>query len=142
MNTICAYGRMASDVTTKDVNGRTCASFRFAANNKRKQQDGTYGTNFYAVTAWGALGDTAARFLKKGHRATISGELVIRPYVGNDGLNHQSIEIDANSIDLVETKSEAETKSGNATAAPAAQATAPAADPSGFTRVDTDELPF
>ena len=133
MNTIATYGRVASDVTTKDVNGRTCASFRFASNNKRKDKDGNYGTNFYAVTAWGALGDTAARFLKKGHRASISGELVIRPYVGNDQQTHQSIEIDANTIDLVETKAEAGAKV-------AAPATADA--PAQFTPVETNELPF
>ena len=139
MNTIAVYGRVASDVTTKDVNGRTCASFRFAAGNKRKQQDGSYGTNFYTVSAWGALGDTAAKFLKKGHRATIGGELVIRSYVGNDQQTHQSVEIDANTIDLVETKAEAETKSGNNVAA--SPAPAPAAAPQ-YTQVDTDELPF
>lgn len=139
MNTIGTYGRVASDVTTKDVNGRACASFRFASGNKRKQQDGTYGTNFYAVTAWGPLADIAAKYLKKGHRATVSGELVIRQYVGNDGQNHQSVEIDATTIDLVETRAEAETKAAGTTSA---AAPAPAAPTQGFTPVDTDELPF
>lgn len=147
MNTICAYGRVASDVTTNDVNGRTVAKFRFASNNKRKQQDGSYGTNFYNVSVWGPSGENCAKFLKKGHRATVSGELVIRQYVGNDGMNHQSVEIDANSVDFVETKSEADAKSGNASNSSAeygknvtAQASAPA--PAGFTPVETDELPF
>ena len=136
MNTIAVYGRVASDVTTKDVNGRTVASFRFAAGNKRKQSDGTYGTNFYSVSAWGPIGEMAAKYLKKGHRATVGGELVIRPYVGNDQQNHQSIEIDANTIDFVETKSEAEAKESSAPAA-----SAPAASQT-FTPVETDELPF
>lgn len=136
MNTIATYGRVASDVTTKDVNGRACASFRFASGNKRKQQDGNYGTNFYAVTAWGPLADIASKYLKKGHRATVSGELVIRQYVGNDNQNHQAIEIDADTIDLVETRAEAETKSANTATAPAP---APAQN---FTPVETDELPF
>jgi len=137
MNTISVYGRVASDVTTKDVNGRTVATFRFAAGNKRKQQDGSYGTNFYNVSAWGSIGETAAKFLKKGHRASLSGELVIRNYVGNDQQTHYAIEIDANTIDLVETKGEAEAKAGNT------QATAPAAPaPQAFTPVETDELPF
>jgi len=141
MNTISTYGRVASDVTTSDVNGRIVAKFRFASNNKRKQQDGSYGTNFYNVSVWGPSGENCAKFLKKGHRATVSGELVIRQYVGNDGQNHQSIEIDANSVDFVETKSEAEAKSG-ASAPTAAPARATSAAPEGFTPVETDELPF
>ena len=136
MNSISVYGRVASDVTTKDVNGRTVANFRFAAQTKRKGSDGQYITNFYNVAAWGALGETASKYLKKGHRTCVSGELVIRPYVGTDGANHQSIEIDANSVDFVETKAEAEAKSGGS-ATPAQ-----AAPPQNFTPVDTDQLPF
>ena len=139
MNTIATYGRVASDVTTNNVGGRTVANFRFASNNKRKGPDGRYGTNFYNVSAWGALGETAAKYLKKGHRASVSGELVIRTYKGNDGLDHQAIEIDAGSIDLVETKSEAEAKAGGTPSAPVATASAA---PAGFTPVETDELPF
>ena len=138
MNTISTYGRVASDVTTNNVGGRNVANFRFASNNKRKGPDGRYGTNFYNVAAWGPLGETAAKYLKKGHRATVSGELIIRTYKGNDGLDHQAIEIDANSIDLVETKAEAEAKAGNT---PAPAQSAPAA--LGFTPVELDDqLPF
>jgi single-strand DNA-binding protein len=134
MNTIAVYGRVASDVTTNNVNGRSVANFRFAAGNKRKQADGKYGTNFYNVAAWGSLGETAAKFLKKGYRASISGELVIRSYKGNDGLDHQAIEIDANTIDLVETKAESAEKSG---------ASAQEAPAQNFTPVETpDDLPF
>ena len=140
MNVLSTYGRVASDVTTNNVNGRNVANFRFASNNKRKGSDGKYGTNFYNVSAWGTLADTASKFLKKGQRAAISGDLTIRTYKGNDGLDHQVVEIDANNIDLVETKAEAEAKEST-TAAPAAQAT-PQVEPSGFTAVENDELPF
>ena len=136
MNSLSTYGRVASDVTTKDVNGRTVANFRFAAQTKRKGADGQYITNFYNVAAWGALGETAAKYLKKGHRTCVTGELVIRPYVGSDNANHLAVEIDANGIDFVETKAEAEAKAGN-TATPSQ--TAPAQS---FTAVETDELPF
>jgi single-strand DNA-binding protein len=137
MNTIATYGRIASDVTTNDVNGRTVANFRFASPNKRKEKDGKYGTNWYNVAAWGPLGDTASKYLKKGHRATVSGELVVRQYVGNDNVTHTVVEIDADTIDLVETKAEAESKSS----APA-QVSAAAAPAQSFTPVETDELPF
>lgn len=140
MNTITVYGRVASDVTTNNVNGRTVANFRFASQNKRKQQDGQYGTNFYQVAVWGAPGENVAKYLKKGHRACISGDLVIRQYVGStDNQTHQAVEIDASSVDFVETKAEAEAKAGVA-ASQTAPALAPA--PQGIAVVNTDDLPF
>lgn len=138
MNTICVYGRLASDVTVNDVNGRHVANFRVASRTRRKESDGEYITNFYSVTAWGALADNAAKFLKKGHRTVVSGEFVIRPYVGNDGSNRYAFEIDANNIDLVETKSES-----GGTEAPANSYTRTNSAPQGFTRVEQDDdLPF
>lgn len=132
MNILTTYGRVASDITTREVNGRTVANFRFASNNRRKGEDGKYGTNFYNVSAWGALADTASRFLKKGNRVAISGDMTIRTYKGNDGIEHQTVDLDANAIDLVETRAEAESKGGAtpAQAAPVArQASTPFEDP-------------
>ena len=136
MNILTTYGRVASDVTTREVNGRTVANFRFASNNRRKGDDGKYGANFYNVAAWGNLADTATRFLKKGHRATISGELTVRTYKGSDGIEHQTVDLDANAIDLVETRAEAESK-GGATPAQAAPVARQA-----FTPVEDTDMPF
>lgn len=136
MNKICVVGRLYSDVEVKDFNGRNCANFGIASKNKNKDKNtGEYGTNFYRVTAWGQSADTASRFLKKGHRASVSGDLVIRDYVGNDGVKHTAVEINNAEITLIETKAESEAKSG-------AQSAAPAPAQGGFTPVETDELPF
>lgn len=140
MNNISVLGRLASDVTTNEVNGRSVANFRIAAQTRRKGKDGQYITNFYNVAVWGAAGENAAKYLKKGHRAGVSGELVIRPYAGSDGTNHIAVEIDANSVDFVETKSEAEAKAGNTAAAPAQAA--PAQNFTAVEQYDTDSLPF
>ena len=137
MNSVNVIGRVASDVEIKDVAGQSVATFSVASNNKRKDKNtGEYGTNFYRVSAWGHLSDTASRFLKKGHRVGISGDLIIRDYIGSDGAKRTAVEIDAKDITLIETKAEAEAKSGSASAAPAAAA------PQGFTAVENDELPF
>lgn len=141
LNAISTYGRVSTDVTTNEVGGQRVANFNVASTNSRKDKNtGEYGTNFYRVAAWGNAADIASRFLKKGHRVVVNGELIIRDYVGTDGAKHTTVEINARDITLVETKAEAEAKSG--TAAPAATA-APVA-PAGFTPVETTdgELPF
>ena len=140
MNKITVIGRLTRDVELKDFNGRNVASFGVASQNKRKDKDtGEYGSNFYTVSVWGASADVAARYLKKGNRVGVSGDLIYREYVGNDGKTHGVLEINNADIDLVETAAEA----GGNTAARAAQAqaAAPAAAPQ-FTPVNTDDLPF
>ena len=144
MNKISVTGRLSSDVTTNDVNGRNVANFNVASQNKQKvgEENGrpTFGTNFYHVSAWGPAADTASRFLKKGHRVGVVGDLIIRKYTGTDGLEHTAIDINNAEIDLIETKAEAEAKATSAGAAPVAKpAPAPAQN---FTPVETDELPF
>jgi len=143
MNKINVIGRVSQDVEVRDINGRNCANFNVASQNKYKDRNtNQYGTNFYRVTAWGQAADTASRFLRKGHRVGIVGDLVIRDYIGTqDGAKHTVVEINNAEIDLIETKAEAEAKANAQAAAPAAPA--PAAVPQGFTQVETsDDLPF
>lgn len=145
MNKISVIGRVSTDITTKDVDGRNVANFNVASQNKQQvgKENGRkiYGTNFYHVSAWGQAADTASRFLKKGHRVGIVGDLVIRKYTGTDGLEHVAVDINNAEVDLVETKAESDAKA-NATSAAPAPAPAPAAA-QGFTPVEIeDDLPF
>jgi len=147
MNKITVVGRVSQDVEVKDFNGRNCANFNVAAQNKNKDKNtNQYGTNFYRVTAWGQAADTASRFLKKGHRVGVVGDLVIRNYVGSDGAQHTAVEINNAEIELIETKAEAEARANNTqTAQPAAPAPVQAAPAQslGFTPVEMDDgLPF
>lgn len=143
MNKITVVGRLCSDVELKDFNGRNVASFRVASQNKHKNKDtGKYDqSNFYTVSCWGATADVASKYLKKGNRVGVAGDLIYREYVGSDGKNHGVLEINNADVDLIETAAES---GGGQTAAPAkAQAqTAPA--PQNFTAVEypTDDLPF
>lgn len=142
MNKISVVGRVSQDVEVKEFNGRNVANFNVAAQNKNKvkEENGkpVYGTNFYRVSAWGQAADTASKFLKKGHRVGIVGDLIIREYVGNDGIKHTAVEINNAEVELIETRAEAEAKA-NATATRTAPAAAPAQN---FTQVETEELPF
>lgn len=146
MNKISVFGRVSTDITTKDVNGRNVANFNVASQNKQQvgEENGRriYGTNFYHVSAWGQAAETASRFLKKGHRVGIVGDLIIRKYNGTDGLEHVAIDINNAEIDLVETKAEADAKATSAGAAPAANPAPAPAPAQGFTPVETDDLPF
>lgn len=136
MNKITVIGRLTRDVELKDFNGRNVASFGVASQNKHKNKEtGKYDSNFYTVSAWGQTADIASRYLKKGHRVGVSGDLIYREYVGNDGKSHGVLEINNAEIDLIETAAE----TGDAASAPS-PAAAPA--PQQFTQIETEDLPF
>lgn len=141
MNKINVYGRVSTDVELRDINGRSVANFGVAAQNKHKDKEGKYGTNFYRAQVWGAAADVASKYLKKGHRVAISGDLVARDYMGNDNQRHFQLEIQNGEFDLVETRSEAEAKALSAGGVPAVAAPA---TPAGFTPVEdvNGGLPF
>lgn len=136
MNKITVIGRLTRDVELKDFNGRNVASFGVASQNKHKNKDtGKYDSNFYTVSAWGQTADIASRYLKKGHRVGVSGDLIYREYVGNDGKSHGVLEINNAEIDLIETAAE----TGSAASAPSPAA---ATAPQQFTQIETEDLPF
>lgn len=142
MNKITSYGRVATDVELKDVSGRNVATFSLASQNKNKTTDETgkaaYGTNFYRVSVWGPSADSAAKYLKKGHRVTVSGDLVIRDYTGSDHQKHTAVEINNAEYDLVETKAESEAKAqATGQAQPQQQYQAPAYQPTAQTAMYT-----
>ena len=146
MNKISVIGRVSQEVETKDVGGRACASFSVASQNKHKDKNtNEYGTNFYRVTVWGATADIASKYLRKGHRVGVVGDLIIRPYVGNDNVQRTAVEINNADIDLIETRAESEAKlqASAVVSSVNTAAAAPAVPQSGgFTPVETDELPF
>jgi single-strand DNA-binding protein len=126
MNKISTVGRLSTDVTLGEFNGRQVANFSIASNTKRKigEKNGypEYGVNFYRVSAWGQAADTASKYLKKGQRVGISGDLEIREYTGNDNLKHTAVEINNAEITMIETRTETAAKAETAPqAAPAAQ---------------------
>lgn len=108
MNKITTFGRLAADpqLTTTN-NGQQACKFRVASQNTHRQEDNTFGTNWYNCTAWGKTGEMISRSFRKGMRINISGDLVIRDYTDKNGASRTSVDIRVDSFDYVETQAEA-----------------------------------
>ena len=138
MNKTFVYGRLTADPTTREVNGNRVTSFSVASDTRTKDTEGNYITNFFRVAAWGVPGDNCAKWLHKGNRVIVTGEVVLRSYTDKNGALRYSLDIPrADTVEFVETKGD----NGQA-AAPAQpaqayqQPAAPAVDD------DPDSLPF
>lgn len=99
---------------------------------------------FFRVTAWRELGENCAKYLAKGRKVYCEGTINASAYTGKeDGKAHASLDMTADNVEFLSSRGDAgdgAQATGNTAQAPTA-APAPA-DPSGFTAVETDELPF
>ena len=138
MNKIFTIGRLATDPTVSEVNGRICTSFSFASDTKRKDEAGDFLPVFYRVSVWGKIGDSCAKFLHKGDKAAISGDFASREYTDTKGKDRYSLEITADEVEFLNEKRESNTPSqsnyANQRQTPAQAEAKPA--------LDNDGLPF
>ena len=75
----------------------------------------------------------------KGRKVYVSGPLTARTYQANDGTTRVSLEVTADDVEFLSSRND--DQAGGYAPAPAS-APAPMAQNSGFTAVETDELPF
>lgn len=137
MNKIILTGNLTRDPETRATgNGATVCSFSIAVNRRFAQQNGEKVTDFFRINAWRQLGDTCAKYLAKGRKVAVIGELQPRTYEGRDGTPRFSLEVTADEVEFLTPRSEQQQ--------PAA-APAPSMQPldiSGFTEIANDDFPF
>lgn len=148
MNKIILIGNLTRDPELRTTpNGFSVCDFTIAVNDRRgrnqQQQPGQQQdtAQFFRVTAWRQLGENCAKYLAKGRKVFVSGPLTARTYQANDGSTRLSLEVQADDVEFLSSRSDDAANAG-AYNAPTAQAPAPTAQNNGFTAVETDELPF
>ena len=143
MNKIILIGNLTRDPELRTTpNGITVCNFDIAVNDRRgrNQQNGQQEqTQYFRITVWRQLGETCQRYLAKGRKVFVSGPLTARTYQANDGTTRVSLEVTADDVEFLSSRND---EMAGGYTAPAASAPAPMAQASGFTAVETDELPF
>ena len=142
MNKIILIGNLTRDPELKTTpNGYSVCEFTIAVNdrNARRQQNGQENAQFFRISAWRQLGENCQRYLAKGRKVFVSGPLTARTYQANDGTTRVSLEVQADDVEFLSSRNDDQ---AGGYSAPAASAPAPMAQASGFTAVETDELPF
>ncbi len=81
-------------------NGTPITNFSIAVNRRRRGQDGNYvdETDWYRITLFRNLSETSAEWLKKGSKVLVEGQLQIRTYTGQDGVERTSVDVNADNF--------------------------------------------
>jgi single-strand DNA-binding protein len=110
--------------------GVTVASFTIAVDRRFAGQDGKRPTDYFRIVAWRQLGDTCAKFLSKGRKIAVIGELQARTYEDKKGTVRMSLDVQADEVEFLSPKQQVDAHEEAAT------------DSSGFTDVDPGDIPF
>lgn len=96
MTNVVLTGRLTGDVEIKQA-GKTVVANVTIASNKDKEH-----TDFIPVTLWGDVAQNVAKYVKKGMRLTVIGELATNSYE-KDGVKVTKLFVNAKSVDFIDT---------------------------------------
>lgn len=142
MNKVILIGNLANDPEAHTTqSGISRSTFRIAVQRRFANQQGVREADFLTVVAWRQSADFCNRYLRKGSKVAVEGSIQNRSYDAQDGSKRWVTEIIADSVESVGGRSDpgptpppAPTSSGSSASG--------APDPTSFTEVDDDELPF
>ena len=130
MNKLTIIGNLTRDPEHREMSdGKTVSNFTVAV-NRRKKIEGQPEADFFRVAAWGKLGENCQKFLAKGRKVAVIGQVSVRTYADKEGTTRASMEVFAEDVEFLSSGS----NQGEQSSAPAQQTDG--------TPVETDELPF
>ena len=132
MNKLTIIGNLTRDPELRSTStGINVCDFTVAV-NRRRQQEGQPEADYFRVTVWRERADVCAKYLAKGKKVCVVGAVSVRTYTANDGTTRASLEI--NDVSEVEFLS----STGSVATQPQERKDAQ----TGYSCVETDELPF
>ena len=107
MNRITLIGNLTNDPEIRSTQtGKNVCTFTIAVNRKKVSEP---QTDFFRINAWNGLADTCARFLTKGKKVAVVGELQARTYESN-GQTRLSLDVVADEVEFLSPAENAEAK--------------------------------
>ncbi len=153
LNKVMLIGNVGKDPEVRDFEGgMRRATFTLATSERFRDRE---NTEWHNIVAWRQLAELAEKYIHKGSQIYVEGRITSRSWDGNDGAKHYVTEIIANTIQLLDRRTDGQYSDPGAQpssapgysrpAAPVPQRTAPAAEPAPAPTADptdVDDLPF
>jgi single-strand DNA-binding protein len=118
MNKVILIGNLTRDPELSNVGADGIPVCRFSiAVNRRAKKDGTREADFFNISAWRGLGENCQKYLAKGRKVGVTGELQIRNYDDKDGNKRTAVDVIADEVEFLTAKGDS-TGGGNDYVAP------------------------
>lgn len=104
MNKVFLIGNLVRDPELSETNsGVSLCRFSIAVNRNYGGEDRK--TDFFNCIAWRGLGETVARYAKKGNKVAVSGSIELRNYENSDGEKKLAVDIVAQEVEFLTPRS-------------------------------------
>lgn len=135
MNKVIMMGRLTRDPEVRYSNeGNAVSKFSLAV-DRRYKREGQTNADFFSCVAFGKTAEFTEKYLKKGTKIVLEGELQNNNYTNKEGQKVYGMQIVVNSLEFAESKS-----SGNS--APESMQQVDSNDFVNVPDVAEEELPF
>lgn len=147
MNKLILMGRLTRDPEVRygGANNNAIARFSIAV-DRRFKRDGQSTADFFNCTAFGRLGEFVEKYLRKGTKIVLDGEIQNDNYQNKEGQMVYGFQVIANNIEFAESKAAAQQNGSYTGADLGAPQQAPTTDAGdGFMNIPDgieEELPF
>lgn len=130
MNKIVLIGNLTNNPEARVTpTGATVCSFTIAVNRRFAEKGKERKADFFRINAWRQLGALCEKYLEKGRKVAVIGELQARTYDAKDGTTRMSLDVEADEIEFLSPKGEVNPEQTNS-------------DASGFTDIKSEDIPF
>ena len=148
MNKVFLTGNLTKDPDVRTTSsGVSVATFRIAVQRKFKDQSGEKVSDFFDIVVWRQLAELCGKYLNKGRKVAVAGELQTRSYDAKDGTKRYITEIVADEVEFLSPHGEQPSEAAEQTPKKSYRTeptpeTAQQQAPEGFADVEDDDLPF
>lgn len=143
MNKIYLIGNLTRDPELRYTqSGIPVCNFSIAVNRRMKDADGKQQTDFFDVTAWRKTGEIASKFLMKGKKVAVTGEMQSRQYTAQDGSKRTAWNVVADEVEFLTPAGETPDAREDAYIRQEREAIQSEPPGAGFTQVEDEDLPF
>jgi len=129
MQRIEFIGNLTADPVQRETSSGKVTNFSVAVDRSRKAANGDKITDFFRVAAWNALGETCFKYLAKGRKVFVEGELNARMYDNEDGKTLLSLDVTAWKVEFLSKAEEPKKETKKYTEAD-------------FTDITSNDIPF
>ena len=107
MQKMFLIGNLTSDpALSATSNGKTVTRFRLAVNRRFSGQNGEKVTDFFRITTFGKMAENCSKYLAKGRKCCVVGELHPDTYTDNEGQTRMSLDVVADEVEFLSSKND------------------------------------
>lgn len=141
MNKLFLIGNLTAEPEVRTTHsGTTVCTFTIAVNRKFADANGDRKTDFFRINAWKQLGENCGKYLSKGKKVAVVGELQARLYEAKDGTTRISLDVQSDEIEFLTPKEQP--KAPDSASVQNGKLVPDTNNTDGWKDINTDELPF